>query len=63
MQQHAQDVGTLILRAEVMEATLKGFWRQCEAVDSGRGPPLSYPGVIRVRRGADEQGGTVLIVM
>ena len=35
MQQHAQDVGTLILRAGVMEAALKGFQSQCEAAGQG----------------------------
>ena len=53
MQQHAQDVGTLILRAEVTEAALKGFRRQYEAEDKAQGPPLSYPGDIRVRRGEE----------
>ena len=43
MQQHAQDVGTLILRAEVMEAALKGFRRQCEAADSGQGGASTIP--------------------
>ena len=38
----------------------EGIRRQCEAADSGRGPPLSYPGVIRVRREADERGGVAL---
>ena len=37
MQQHAQDVRirTLILKAEVIEAALKGFQSQCEAAGQG----------------------------